>query len=110
MATKAIEKTETKATETTTVEKKKGYRIKAYWVDPKVYAAAKAEVDKAPNQVRIMMAHFAKIADKEDKAAQGKILCQAAIDDGGLKTVIDPAVLFAYYRRKMEEFGLVLKD
>jgi hypothetical protein len=104
-------KTNTKVSETATatVEKKKGWRIKAYWVDPAAYKAATDELAKAPNQVRIMMAHFAKIADKEDLAAQGKVLCQAAIDDGGLKTVIDPAVLFAYYRKTMEGFGLRLR-
>jgi hypothetical protein len=56
-----------------------------------------------------MMAHFADKFSKEADAAQGKIMCQSAIDNGGLKTVIDPAVLFAYYRRKMETLGLKLR-
>lgn len=88
---------------------KKGWRIKAYYVDLKAHKATAEELAKAPNQVKIMMAHFAdKFAD-EGKAAQGKVMCQSAIDNGGLKTVIDPAVLFAYYRSTMEKFGLRLK-
>ena len=56
-----------------------------------------------------MMGHFASNFNEEAKAGQGRILCQDAIDRGGLKTVIEPAVLFAYYRSKMETFGLKLK-
>lgn len=92
------------------VPAKKGWRIKQYYVDPKAYAAASEELAKAPNQVRIMMNHFAEQFNDPSKAAQGRIMCQSAIDNAGLKTVIEPAVLFAYYRAKMEEFGLRLKD
>jgi hypothetical protein len=88
---------------------KKGWRIKAYYVDKDAMIAAKPELDKAPNQVRIMMAHFVEIASTAETAAQGRILCQSAIDKGGLKTVIEPHVLFAYYRSTMEKFGLRLK-
>jgi hypothetical protein len=100
--TKTQAKTETKA--------KKGWRIKQYYVDPKAYAAASEELAKAPNQVRIMMAHFAEKFNDAGKAAQGRVMCQSAIDNAGLKTVIEPAVLFAYYRAKMEGLGLRLKD
>lgn len=105
-------KTQTKAkTETKTETKaKKGWRIKQYYVDPKAYAAASEELAKAPNQVRIMMSHFAEQFNDPSKAAQGRIMCQSAIDNAGLKTVIEPAVLFAYYRAKMEGLGLRLKD
>lgn len=89
---------------------KKGWRIKKYFVDAEAYAAAKDELAKAPNQVRIMMAHFATIAATKETAGQGRELCQSAIDKGGLKTVIEPHVLFAYYRAKMENFGLRLAD
>lgn len=88
---------------------KKGWRIKAYYVDQTAMAEAKDELAKAPNQVRIMMAHFAATANSPETAAQGRILCQSAIDKGGLKTVIEPHVLFAYYRSTMEKFGLRLK-
>lgn len=110
MATKTQTKTQTKAETAATPEKKKGWRIKQYYVDPKAYAAASEELAKAPNQVRIMMAHFADQFGDAGKAAQGKIMCESAINHGGLKTVIDPAVLFAYYRAKMEGLGLRLKD
>lgn len=100
----------TKTKETKVETKKKGWRIKEYYVDPKSYKAATDELAKAPNQVRIMMAHFAdKFADA-GKAAQGRVLCQSAIDNAGLKTVIEPHVLFAYYRKRMEQYGLRLKD
>lgn len=91
--------------------KKKGWRIKSYYVDLKVYNQAEIQeaLKDAPNQVRIMMAHFASNFNEEAKAGQGRVLCQDAIDKGGLKTVIEPAVLFAYYRSKMETFGLKLK-
>lgn len=102
-------KTATKTAAAPVETKKKGWRIKEYFVDPKAYAAAKDELAKAPNQVRIMMAHFAENYADEGKAAQGRIMCQSAIDKGGLKTVIEPHVLFAYYRKTMETFGLRLK-
>ena len=56
-----------------------------------------------------MMAHFAEAYADEGKAAQGRVMCQSAIDNAGLKTVIEPNVLFAYYRKVMEGFGLRLK-
>lgn len=104
MATKTAKKEEVAAAPV-----KKGWRIKEYYVDAKSYAEAKAELDKAPNQVKIMMAHFASVYGDEGKAAQGRVMCQSAIDNGGLKTVIEPHVLFAYYRSKMELYGLKLK-
>jgi len=93
----------------TVVPVKKGWRIKAYFINTKTYESSKAELAKAPNQVQIMVNHFAATFASEDKAAQGRIMCQSAIDNGGLKTVIEPHVLFAYYRKTMEAFGLTLK-
>lgn len=106
MATKVANKSETK---TEKVEKK-GWRIKKYFVDAKVYKESTEELGKAPNQVRIMMAHFAENFNSAEKSAQGRVMCQSAIDNGGLKTVIEPHVLFAYYRAKMEQYGLRLAD
>lgn len=103
MATKTQTKTETQAPKT----EKKGWRIKEYYVDLKAYK--EADFTKVPNQVKIMMAHFAENFNDPSKAAQGKVLCQSAIDKAGLKTVIEPNVLFAYYARKMEGLGLKLK-
>lgn len=88
---------------------KKGWRIKSYYIDAKVYEASKAELAKAPNQVQIMVNHFATKFVDEESAAQGRVMCQSAIDNAGLKTVIEPHVLFAYYRAKMEQFGLKLR-
>lgn len=101
--------TKTEKTAKTEAPAKKGWRIKEYWVDTAAYKASAEELKKAPNQVQIMVNHFAATYDKVDKAAQGKVMCQSAIDNAGLRTVIDPAVLFAYYRRTMEAFGLRLK-
>lgn len=106
--TKTNTKTQTKSTETQ-APAKKGWRIKQYYVDQKVYEASTEELSKAPNQVRIMMQHFASNFNEPAKAAQGRIMCQSAIDNAGLKTVIEPHVLFAYYRAKMETYGLTLK-
>lgn len=93
-----------------TETKKKGWRIKEYYVDRKVYDKTNDLLAKSPNQVQIMMKHFYENFNDPGKASQGRVMCQSAIDKGGLKTVIEPAVLFAYYRKKMEEFGLRLKD
>lgn len=106
--TKTVAKTEAPAE--TQAPAKKGWRIKKYFVDVKAYEAAKEEISKAPNQVKIMMAHFASEYAKAELAEQGRVMCQSAIDKGGLKTVIEPAVLFAYYRAKMEGYGLRLAN
>lgn len=108
--TKTTTKTETKTKTEAQAPVKKGWRIKRYYVDAKAYAEAQAELAKAPNQVQIMMKHFAESFGDEGKADQGRVLCQSAIDKAGLKTVIEPHVLFAYYRKRMEEYGLRLKD
>lgn len=108
--TKTTTKTETKTEAQAPV--KKGWRIKRYYIDLKVFndKDVQANLSKAPNQVQIMMKHFAESFGDEGKADQGRVLCQSAIDKAGLKTVIEPHVLFAYYRKRMEEYGLRLKD
>lgn len=62
---------------------------------------------KAPNQVKLMLkaAIAAGIVDKEH-SVRGIDIAQAAINDG-MATKIEPAILFAYYRRRMEQLGLV---
>lgn len=107
MATKTAKKVN--ETSAPAAEKKKGWRIKQYYVDVASMKSVSEELAKAPNQVRIMMAHFASKFNDVEKAAQGRVMCQSAIDEGGLKTVIEPHVLFAYYRSTMEKFGLRLK-
>lgn len=100
-----------KSVKTVTVveTKKKGWRIKEYYVNMEQFKLSENDLKNEPNQVQIMMRHFASKFNKPELASQGKILCKSAIDEGSLKTVIDPAVLFAYYARKMEQFGLTLK-
>lgn len=100
----------TKTAEKTVETPVKKGRVKNYFVDKKAFEAAKEELAKAPNQVKIMMAHFADKFVGEKSAAQGRVMCQSAIDNNGLKTVIEPNVLFAYYRAKMETFGLRLAN
>ena len=102
--------TKTKKSNVTETPKKKGWRIKLYYIDKKVYEASKEELKKAPNQVQIMVNHFATKFDNEKLASQGRVMCQSAIDEGGLKTVIEPHVLFAYYRSTMEKYGLRLAN
>ena len=104
MATKTAKKTETPVVE------KKGWRVKLYYVDKEAYEAAKAELSKAPNQVQIMVNFFATKYTSAETAAQGRVMCSDAIENAGLKTVIEPHVLFAYYRKTMEAFGLRLAN
>lgn len=106
MNTKVSKKVESKVE----VPAKKGWRIKSYYVDVKAYEGSKAELSKAPNQVQIMVNHFATKFVDAGSAAQGRVMCQSAIDNAGLKTVIEPHVLFAYYRKTMEAFGLRLAN
>lgn len=106
MSIKTAKKTETKVAE---VEVKK-MRGKFYYMDLKAYEASKEALAKQPNQVQIMVNFFATKFTKIEDASQGRVMCQAAIDKGGLKTRIEPNVLFAYYRKTMEEFGLRLAN
>lgn len=102
-------KTKSKKVTETSAPVKKGWRIKSYYIDHDAYKSSTDELKKAPNQVQIMVNHFATKFVGETSAAQGRIMCQSAIDEGGLKTVIEPHVLFAYYRSTMEKFGLRLR-
>lgn len=101
--------TKEKTAATTEAPAKKGWRIKEYYIDVKAYKEAQEALKKAPNQVQIMVNHFAEAFNSVDKAAQGKVMCESAIEKAGLRTVIQPNVLFAYYRKVMEGFGLRLK-
>lgn len=94
----------------TSAPAKKGWRTKSYYVNlEKFNEPSTVELlAKSPNQVRIMMKHFSEKFNNSETAAQGRVMCQSAIDEGGLKTVIEPHILFAYYRKHMEQFGLTL--
>jgi hypothetical protein len=93
-------------TTVTTVEKK-GYRIKQYYLNLEMFKLS--DISKCPNQVKIILDEMSKNFNKIESASQGKLIVDSAIANNSLKTVIDPAVLFAYYRKYMEQFGLTLK-
>lgn len=87
------------------------FRAKMYFYDLDVKATV--DYDKAfnaaPNQVRLIMRHMeeAGITTAEDAMRGGEIAGEA-INSGKLQSKIDPAALFAYYRRVMETLGLRL--
>ena len=87
------------------------FRGKNYYYDLDVKATI--DYDKAfnaaPNQVRLIMRHMeeAGITTAEDAMRGGEIAGEA-INSGKLVSKIDPAALFAYYRRVMETLGLRL--
>lgn len=87
------------------------FRGKNYYYDLEVKATV--DYDKAfnaaPNQVRLIMRHMeeAGITTPEDAMRGGEIAGEA-INSGKLISKIDPAALFAYYRRVMETLGLRL--
>lgn len=83
---------------------------KFYYVDVAAYEAAKAEgrLAKAPMQVQLLLRFTVErgITDKR-QAQQGSSVASVAVSSGFVKTVIEPHVLWAYYRSKMEQLGLV---
>lgn len=87
------------------------FRGKNYYYDLEVKATV--DYDKAfnaaPNQVRLIMRHMeeAGITTPEDAMRGGEIAGEA-INSGKLISKIEPAALFAYYRRVMETLGLRL--
>lgn len=107
--TKLLKNAKVEVSAVAEVPVKKGWRIKSYFVDTTKFNETVTDLSKAPNQVQIMMRYFAQNYNTAESAAQGKVMCSAAIEHGGLKTVIEPAVLFAYYRSTMEKFGLTLR-
>lgn len=98
-------KTVTKSEENVVV--KKGWRIKEYYVN--LEQLKLSDTSKCPNQVQIILREMSERFNSTETAAQGKIVIESAIKNSSLKTVIDPAVLFAYYRKYMENYGLKLK-
>lgn len=87
------------------------FRAKLYFYD----LEAKATLDyakafsAAPNQVRLLMTYMeAEGITTADDAMRGGEICGGAINSGALASKIDPAALFAYYRRVMETLGLTL--
>ena len=67
---------------------------------------------KLPNQARQILKwmYDNDIRVSKKKNMSGPAICTKAIEDKYVTTRIEPAVLFAYYARKMEEVGMVLAD
>lgn len=89
------------------------FKAKLYYYDLDVKKTA--DYDKAfkaaPNQVRLMMAYMEEEGiTTADDAMRGGEICGGAINSGKLASKIEPAALFAYYRRVMETLGLRLAN
>lgn len=83
------------------------WRRKYYFLDVAKFEENSEAVKKAPNQVQIILRHmFDKKITDVDASLMGTDICSGAIENG-LKTKINPPVLFAYYRADMERLGLV---
>lgn len=87
------------------------FKAKLYYYDLDVKKTADYEkaFKAAPNQVRLMMAYMEEEGiTTADDAMRGGEICGGAINSGKLASKIEPAALFAYYRRVMETLGLRL--
>lgn len=87
------------------------FRGKNYYYDLDVKATV--DYDKAfnaaPMQVRLIMKYMEEEGiTTPDDAIRGGEIAGGAINSGKLQSKIDPAALFAYYRRVMETLGLRL--
>lgn len=83
------------------------WQKKYYYLNVRAYELRKEIVAKAPAQVQLLLkSMIAEGTVDEENAAMGVDIASAAIQNGGLKTIIEPRVLFAYYREKMEKLGL----
>lgn len=87
------------------------FRGKNYYYD--LEAKSTVDYDKAfnsaPMQVRLIMKHMEDEGiTTPDDAMRGGEIAGGAINSGKLQSKIDPAALFAYYRRVMERLGLTL--
>lgn len=83
---------------------------KFYYVDVAAYEAARADgrVAKAPMQVQLMLRFMVERGiTARAQAQQGTSIATVAVSTGYVKTVIEPHVLYAYYRSKMEQLGLI---
>lgn len=87
------------------------FKAKLYYYDLDVKKTADYEkaFKAAPNQVRLMMSYMEEEGiTTADDAMRGGEICGGAINSDKLASKIEPAALFAYYRRVMETLGLRL--
>lgn len=86
------------------------WRKKPYMIDEYIFAAAveAGDVAKAPNQVQLILRGMIEMGFTDPARARiGKDIIDALKQAGKLNTTIPSASLFAYYRRAMEELGVV---
>jgi len=87
------------------------FRVKPYYYDLDVKETPDYEkaFSAAPMQVRLILKYMEEQGiTTEDDAEIGAEIAGGAINSGKLQSKIDPAALFAYYRRVMERLGLRL--
>lgn len=84
------------------------WQRKYYYLDMVKYAETEEIRRKKASQIQLMLKYMAENElTEENKAKQGDAICSGAIEKGYVKTKINPPVLFAYYRKDMEQLGLV---
>lgn len=87
------------------------WRRKFYTLDREVFDAAVKDksIGKLPNQAQRTL-FWMRDNMEPGIAHSGPIIQERAITEGYVASRIAPASLFAYYRKKMEEFGLTHVD
>ena len=84
------------------------YKHKYYYLDVETYRSLADEVAKAPNQVQLILKTMLQCEFVGyDNAEIGKTIVDAGKKAGILRTTIGSAQLFAYYRRRLEQLGVV---
>lgn len=84
------------------------WRRKYYFLDEAKYAETEEVRKTKASQIQLMLKYMAENGLTDvDHANQGDAICSGAIAKGYVKTKINPPVLFAYYRKDMEQLGLV---
>lgn len=84
---------------------------KFYSLDPDVYDKAGDLLTRAPNQVKGMLKFMRQNLEEIEEAGglQGGEIASRSISEGFIASKINPpSALFAYYRKLMETFGLIL--
>lgn len=83
------------------------WKRKFYFLNVRAYELRSEIVKKAPAQVQLILKSMIEAGTTNaESAAMGTEIASYAIIKGGLKTKIEPHVLFAYYRKEMEKLGL----
>lgn len=84
------------------------WKRKYYYLDVRAYELKGPSVAQAPNQVQLLLKSMVAAGfTSPENSAMGTTIASTAIAAGGLKTKIEPHVLFAYYRKDMERLGLI---